>query len=259
MQSIVRLELDRIRANGADGDHAGSAIHCSPSIGFNGSPARASDAQNNPLTTVATANTVTVGGSLLVNSTGDGPTATGNTLRDAVAYANTLGAGTNAITFDPTVFAATQTITLSSTLGALTLSNASGTTTITAPAAGVTISGGNSVGLFTVNSGVTASFSNLTLIDGHSNIGGAIDDQGTLTISGSLLTGNAAEVGGAIAVSGAQRGITFIFAGTRMRLIHFGVSRIICCWPGPLSNRAVSSFPLRAVSSFPLRGWMECW
>jgi len=47
------------------------------------------------------------------------------------------------------------------------------------------------------------------------------------------------------------KGITFIFAGTRMRLIHFGVSRIICCWPGPLSNRA--------VSCFPLRGWMECW
>jgi hypothetical protein len=47
--------------------------------------------------------------------------------------------------FDPTVFAAPQTITLSATLGTLALTNTSGTEAIDGPAAGVTVSGGNAV------------------------------------------------------------------------------------------------------------------
>ena len=156
------------------------------------------DAANNPATSVANADPVTVSGSMVVNSTGDGPT--GNTLRDAVAYANTLGAGTHAITFDPTVFATSQTITLNSPL---TLSDSSGTTIITGPAAGVTLSGGNSVGLFNVKAGVTATLSDLSLIDGKSSTGGAIVDQGTLTITNSTLSGNTSTgLGGAVVVTG---------------------------------------------------------
>ena len=125
---------------------------------------------------------------------------TGNTLRDAVAYANTLGAGTHAISFDPTVFATSQTITLNSPL---TLSDSSGTTIITGPAAGVTLSGGNSVGLFNVKAGVTATLSDLSLIDGKSSTGGAIVDQGTLTITSSTLSGNTSTgLGGAVVVTG---------------------------------------------------------
>ncbi len=125
---------------------------------------------------------------------------TGNTLRDAVAYANTLGAGTHAITFDPTVFATSQTITLNSPL---TLSDSSGTTIITGPAAGVILSGGISVGLFDVKAGVTATLSDLSLIDGKSSSGGAIVDQGTLTITSSTLSGNTTTgLGGAVVVTG---------------------------------------------------------
>ncbi len=156
------------------------------------------DAANNPATSVANADSVTVSGSLVVNSTGDGPT--GNTLRDAVAYANTLGAGTHAITFDPTVFATSQTITLNSPL---TLSDASGTTIINGPTAGVTLSGGNSVGLFNVDVGVAATLADLSLIDGKSSAGGAIVDQGTLKITNSTLSGNTSTgLGGAIVVTG---------------------------------------------------------
>jgi hypothetical protein len=158
------------------------------------------DAANNPATTVANADPVTVSGSMVVNSTSDSPTATGNTLRDAVAYANTLGAGTHPITFDPTVFATSQTITLSSPL---TLSDVAGTTLITGSAAGVTLSGGNSVGLFNVKTGVTATLSELTLINGKSSSSGAIVDQGTLTITNSTLSSNTSSgLGGAITVTG---------------------------------------------------------
>jgi hypothetical protein len=161
------------------------------------------DSENNPVTTAANAGPLAVGGTLVVNSTGDGPTATGNTLRDAVAYANTLAAGTHSVTFDPTVFATGQTITLTGTLGAIALSDAAGTILITGPAAGVTISGGNSTELFNVSSGVTATLSDLTLINGNATNGGAIIDKGMLTITGSTLSGNnATSLGGAIAVTG---------------------------------------------------------
>ena len=169
------------------------------------------DAANNPATSVASADPVTVSGSMVVNSTGDGPT--GNTLRDAVAYANTLGAGTHAITFDPTVFATSQTITLNSPL---TLSDSSGTTIITGPAAGVTLSGGNSVGLFNVKAGVTATLSDLSLIDGKSSTGGAIVDQGTLTITSSTLSGNTSTgLGGAVVVTGSLTVVNSTLASNR--------------------------------------------
>ena len=74
-------------------------------------------------------------------------------LPGAVDLADVLP-GAQTITFDPTVFASAQTITLSS--GQLELSNTSGTETITGPAAGVTISGGGLSRVFQVDGGVTA-------------------------------------------------------------------------------------------------------
>ncbi len=171
------------------------------------------DANNNPATSGDTADPVTVGGSLVVNSAGDGAAATGNTLRDAVAYADTLGAGTHPITFDPAVFASAQTITLDATLGALPLTDAAGTTTITGPSSGVTVTGGGKTGLFTVNAGVTATLSGLTLTGGAAAQGGAINDKGTLTVDHSLLVGNSASnLGGAIDVTGSLTAVDDTFA-----------------------------------------------
>ena len=69
-------------------------------------------------------------------------------LRWAVGQANAAG-GAEAITFDPTVFATPQTITLSGTQ--LELTDTSGTETITGPAAGVTVSGGGLSRVFEVD------------------------------------------------------------------------------------------------------------
>ena len=66
--------------------------------------------------------------------------------------ANILNAA-ETITFDPTVFATPQTITL--TAGQLELSDTGGTETITGPAAGVTVSGGGASRVFQVESGVS--------------------------------------------------------------------------------------------------------
>ena len=81
------------------------------------------------------------------------------------------------ITFDPTVFATPQTITL--TQGQLELSNTSGTITIAGPAAGVTISGGGTSRVFQVDTGVTASISGLTITRGTAASGGGLYNQGT--------------------------------------------------------------------------------
>ena len=68
------------------------------------------------------------------------------------------------ITFDPTVFAAHQTIAL--TGGQLELSDAGGLETITGPAAGLTIDAGGKSGVFQVDRGVTAALSGLTITGG---------------------------------------------------------------------------------------------
>ena len=90
------------------------------------------------------------------------------TLPGAVSLANEWP-GTIAITFDPTVFATAQTITLD--LGQLELSNTGGTQTITGPTAGVTVSGDSTSRVFQIDSGVTASISGLTITDGSAQPG----------------------------------------------------------------------------------------
>ena len=68
------------------------------------------------------------------------------------------------IQFDPTLFAAPQTITLSATL---TLSETAGPEVISGPGAGlVTVSGDNAVRVFSVSGGVTATLSGLTIANG---------------------------------------------------------------------------------------------
>ena len=86
-------------------------------------------------------------------------------LREAIAFANSDPSGNSNITFDPTVFATPQTITLTGTQ--LELSNTTETETITGPAAGVTVSGGGLSRVFQVDGGVTASISGLTITGGN--------------------------------------------------------------------------------------------
>jgi parallel beta-helix repeat protein len=134
-------------------------------------------------------------GKLVVNSTADG---SGDQpgkldLRGAVDLADVLK-GAQTVTFDPTVFAAAQTILL--TAGPLELSQTSGLETITGPAAGVTISGGGTSGVFGVAAGVTVSLSGLSITDGISNDGGGMLNYGTATLTNCTISGNSARFSG---------------------------------------------------------------
>jgi hypothetical protein len=128
-------------------------------------------------------------------------------LRDALAAATEAGAGS--ITFDKTVFATPQTITLAN--GTLTIPTG---TTIAGPTTGrggtlanlVTVSGGGPV--FTVNA-QNAAISNLAITGGFTgNEGGGILNNGgsILTVSNSTISGNSAAgftaAGGGIENSG---------------------------------------------------------
>jgi hypothetical protein len=130
---------------------------------------------------------------LVVTTTADSGV---GSLRAALATAAADGSGN--ITFDPTVFATPQTITLTS--GTLNIpSNA----TITGATSGsgtslrnlVTVNGGGSSSnfpVFTVNTGVTgAAIANLTIANGHiDSQGGGILNEGSLTVTDSMLANN---------------------------------------------------------------------
>ncbi|MHB1560624.1 MAG: beta strand repeat-containing protein, partial [Isosphaeraceae bacterium] len=121
-------------------------------------------------------------------------------LPQAVNLADAL-AGKETISFDRTVFATAQTITL--TAGQLELST--GTTTITGPAAGVTISGGGSSRVFQVDNGVTASLSGMTITGGNAGYGpgGGLLNSGTATLTDVTVSGNSAKyLGGGLLNSG---------------------------------------------------------
>jgi CSLREA domain-containing protein len=64
----------------------------------------------------------------------------------------------------------------------------------------VTISGGNAVAMFLVNSGTSLTLNQLTFVNGYTAAenGGVISNAGTLTISNGTFTGNHAPIGGAI-------------------------------------------------------------
>ncbi len=127
---------------------------------------------------------------LVVNTTSDGiESLSGDlSLRQAVNLANVL-TGAQSISFDASVFASPQTITL--TGGQLELSNTGVTETIAGPAGGVTISGGGNSRVFQVDSGVTAALTGLTISGGStSGNGGGLENLGTATITGCTISGN---------------------------------------------------------------------
>src|SRR5947199_9450174 len=99
---------------------------------------------------------------VVVNTTADStdPTTSSTiTLRDAIDRAN-LGQSPTTITFSPTVFASAKTIILDVPL--IIQPNNNVPTTITGPAAGVTISGNNVNRGFSIDPGVIVTLSGLT-------------------------------------------------------------------------------------------------
>jgi CSLREA domain-containing protein len=130
----------------------------------------------------------------VVNTTADDlDYADGKTsLREAALYANAFPG--HIVTFDPSVFATNQTITL--TLGQLELSDTTGTETITGPAAGVTVNVGGTSRVFQVDPSVTASISGMTATGGNAAIGGGLYNEGTTTLADCTVSGNSASYGG---------------------------------------------------------------
>jgi hypothetical protein len=111
-------------------------------------------------------------------------------ITQANANTNTYG---SVIEFDPTAFATLQTIGLTSTLQ---LSETAGPEVIVGPSAGVVISGGNTVRVFKIKSGTTASLSGLTISggsasgSGQSAYGGGLYNSGTATLDDVIVSGN---------------------------------------------------------------------
>jgi hypothetical protein len=144
------------------------------------------DSNNSYVSTVENADPVTVTGSLVVTTTSDSPTAIGNTLRDAIAYANSL-TGAQTVTFASALTSGgPATITL--TGGELDIT---GSLTITGPGANeLTIDGGQNGDIFVVNDQVDAlqndAITGLTL----TNSFGAIDNSENLTLSGDVISNN---------------------------------------------------------------------
>ena len=94
------------------------------------------------------------------------------------------GAGFNGtLTFDCGPSPVTITVTSTKTIGADTSIDGGSQ---------ITISGGNSVGVFSVNAGVTFTVQNLTIANGSAPDGGGIRSEGTLTVTNSTFSGNSA-------------------------------------------------------------------
>ena len=135
---------------------------------------------------------------LVVNTISDGAGSSAGdlSLRQAINLADVMDVAAT-INFDPTVFAAHQTIAL--TAGQLGLSDTGGLETIAAPAVGVTISGGGNSRVFVVDGGVTASLSGLTITGGStSGPGGGLENLGTVTLTDCTVSGNSANTGGGV-------------------------------------------------------------
>lgn len=102
-------------------------------------------------------------------------------------------------------FSVTGTITLTQAQGPLVLKNSTGAMTIQGPgASSLTISGNSASQVFTINTGVTALVSGLTISHGFSSSGngGGISNAGTLTLTNCNFTSDSAANGGAIANTG---------------------------------------------------------
>jgi len=122
-------------------------------------------------------------------------------LRQAILDAN-AAAGTDNIVFDAS-FNTPQTITL--TTGDLVLANSvNASVTITGPGANLlTVSGNNASKIFSVLDTPTVFISGMTLTQGNgvgvspgNNVGGAVFNQGVLTLTNMVITGNSATIQG---------------------------------------------------------------
>jgi fibronectin-binding autotransporter adhesin len=135
-----------------------------------------------------------------VNSTADLGTGSGlaGDLRYCINQANSAG-GDETIVFDKTAFKTAQKITLTGTQ--LELTDKTGTETITAPKAGVTVSGGGLSRVFQVDGGVAATISGMTITGGSAANGGGLENlAGTVTLTNCTVSGNTAstECGGGL-------------------------------------------------------------
>jgi len=122
-------------------------------------------------------------------------------LRDALAFASLGAAQSNSISFDSTIFSATNTIaanTITLTNGTL---NIPSNTNMGGPTAGagatqvnlVTVSGNNASTVFTVIPGATSVvLAGLNIVGGNAVQGGGINNAGTLMLSNSTVSGNSA-------------------------------------------------------------------
>jgi parallel beta-helix repeat protein len=175
---------------------------------------------------------------LVVNTTRDGFSSSPGitSLRLAVKVANVAGGGT--ITFDPTVFATHQTITLTS--GPLELSGRSGLESIAGLAAGVTIDAAGKSRVVQVDAGVTASLSGLTITGGSGIFGGGLENAGMVTVSNSAISGNSATIGGGVDNRGTATLTNCTVSGNQATSIGGGVYSPIGGGPTTLTNCTVS-------------------
>jgi predicted outer membrane repeat protein len=131
------------------------------------------------------------GGQMVTPTSGD--------LRYCIAQADAAHSATSdTITFDPTLFATAQTITLNSGTGALALSD-SVPLTIQGPTGHTaTVSGGDAIEILAITSG-TVSISNLAISHGNaSGNGGGISNSSKLTLTNCTLDHDVAAAGGGL-------------------------------------------------------------
>lgn len=115
------------------------------------------------------------------------------TLREAIGDAN-VTPGADAIVFDTSLVGAT--ITLAGT--ALAISDDLAITGL--GAAQLTIDGNNATGVFSIDAGVTVAISDLRIARGSASNGGAVRNEGMLSVTDAVLSNNrASDYGGTIA------------------------------------------------------------
>ncbi len=183
--------------------------------------------------------------SIVVTTLADDNTSNGNcTFREAITAANTNTAKdacpTGTAGLDSITFSAIGTIVLSSTLG--DLPNINQDLNITGPgAASLTISGNHALSVLVVNTGVKVNLSSVTIANGYNSLGdgGAIGNNGSLTITNSIFSGNsAAYSGGAILNYGALTLLNSTFSGNSAGSTGIGNNG------GAIYNRSTGSFTI---------------
>jgi parallel beta-helix repeat protein len=182
-------------------------------------------ASGTPIASFDLTNTGTIYSSLVVNTPIDslapGPGLL--SLREAVDFANGDNTGNSVITFDPGVFNVPTEIDLLPSLGTLELSNTSEPETIMGPAAPLTISGGDAIGVFQIDAGVAATLSSLTITGGYAYQGAGIADFGTLNLNASVLTGDTATyAGGGLYITGYSAAATLTDSTINGNSAEFG-------------------------------------